>query len=350
MHMDTQGHTRPGPLGRTLVSVVTPCYNEEDSVEDCYNTVRTIFETQLPDCDFEHLFADNSSTDATVTILRRLAAADQRVKVIVNARNFGALRSNFNAVLASRGDAVVVFMPADLQDPPELIPEFVARWRAGHEVVYGIRHKREEDFLLRSARKVYYRLVSHMSLITIPVDVGEYQLVDRVVIEALRKFDDYYPYIRGMIANCGFRTSGVAYTWKARRKGVSKARFYSLLDQALNGLISFTNVPMRLFMFFGLGVATLSFLYALFAVAVNVVYYRQLAPPGIPTLTAAVFFFGGAQLFAFGVLGEYIAAIHFQVRKRPLVIERERINFDDNDPAAATTRVPAPHFLLERRR
>src|SRR3954471_19117007 len=163
--------------GKSLISIVTPCWNEEDSIEDCYNAVRRIIEEQLPDYDHEHIFSDNCSSDATVPILKRLAAQDRRVKIIVNARNFGPLNSNFNALMAATGDAVVVFLPADLQDPPELIPQMVARWREGYEVVYGIRQKREEGFLLRSTRKVYYRLVSKFANITIPVDVGEFQLI-----------------------------------------------------------------------------------------------------------------------------------------------------------------------------
>ena len=161
-----------------------------------------------------------------------------------------------------------------------------------------------------------------------------------MVVEALRSFDDYYPYIRGMIANCGFRSTGIAYTWKARARGFSKNRLYHLVDQGLNGLISFTKVPLRLCMFSGFAVAGVSFLYAFISLLMNVVWYRKFAPPGIPTLIVALFFFSGLQLFFFGVLGEYISAIHFQVRKRPLVIERERVNFALRTPGTGMYR---PH-------
>jgi polyisoprenyl-phosphate glycosyltransferase len=334
---------------RPLISVVTPCYNEEDNVEDCYAAVRRLFEGELRDYEFEHIFCDNNSSDRTVAILKAMAGRDHRIKVIVNSRNFGPFCSLFNGILATRGDAVLTFLPADLQDPPELLPEFVAKWRDGYEVVYGIRRKREEGTILRSVRKVYYRLLSRFASIDIPIDVGEFQLVDRVVIEALRNFDDYYPYIRGMIANCGFRSTGIAYTWKARAKGFSKNRLYHLVDQGLNGLISFTKMPLRLSMFFGLSVALLSFFYAALSFIFNLVYYREFAPPGIATLIVALFFFSGLQLFFFGVIGEYIAAIHFQVRKRPLVIERERINFEGSNvegtiykPHAIKVTNPAP--------
>jgi polyisoprenyl-phosphate glycosyltransferase len=310
-----------------LISIVTPCFNEELNVRECHAAVQAQFASALSRYDYEHIFADNGSTDRTVEILRDIAAADPRVKVIVNARNYGPFRSGFNALMATRGDAALVMLAADLQDPPEVLPELVAKWESGFEVVYGVRTNREEGWAMRSIRKLYYRMVSRFASIDIPPDVGEFQLVDRVVVDALRQHDDYYPYIRGMIANCGFRAVGVPYVWKARKRGLSKNGLYQLVDQGLNGLISFTNVPLRLCMLVGWLVAVASVLYALVTVVINLVYFRQLANAGIPTLIAALFFFGGVQLFFLGLLGEYISAIHFQVRKRPLVIERARINF-----------------------
>ena len=318
---------------KKLISIVTPVWNEELNVVDCYEAVKRLFAQDLAGYDYEHVFCDNSSIDQTVPLLRKLAADDPRVKVILNARNFGPSRSVFNAVLAAAGDAVVPLLPADLQDPPEVIVEFVRRWEAGHEVVYGIRANREEGFVMRSVRGRYYRLVNRFADIHIPPDVGEFQLIDRVVVEALRQCDDYYPYIRGMIASCGFRAVGVPFTWRARKKGRSKNRLYHLIDQGLNGLISFTNVPMRLCLFSGFALSAASLAYALITLAINLLFYRRFAPPGVPTLIVAIFFFSGVQLFFFGVLGEYISAIHFQVRKRPLVVERERINFAPNVPS-----------------
>lgn len=312
---------------RKLISVVTPCYNEQENVADCHAAVRRVFEEHLPGYDFEHVFCDNASTDGTAAALRELAAKDRRVKVILNARNFGPFRSTFNGVLSTSGDAVVVMLPADLQDPPELIPEFVCRWEEGYEVVYGIRKQREEGAVMRAARAAYYRTVSRFAHFRIEPYVGEFQLIDRVVIDALRKFDDYYPYIRGLIASCGFRSAGVHYVWKARKKGLSKNRLYHLVDQGLNGLISFTQVPVRLCLLLGFVLAGCSILYALFSLAWHLAASGPIAPPGVPTLIVAVFFFAGVQLFFLGVLGEYISAIHSQVRKRPLVIERGRINY-----------------------
>ncbi len=310
---------------RKTICIITPVYNEQDNVRECYTAIRTIFERDLPEYTREHLFCDNASNDGTVATLRELAAQDPCVKVIVNARNVGPFRSTFNGLVNAGGDAVVVLLAADLQDPPELIPQFVRLWEQGNQVVYGRRKRRQESFTMRTVRRLYYRLVSRFANITIPPDVGEFQLIDRCVVEALRECDDHYPYIRGMIANVGFTATGVDYTWQARKRGFSKNRMYHLIDQALNGLISFTNVPLRLCMGFGLLTAVGSFLFAAFSLVYNLVHLGT-APAGVPTLIVAVFFFSGLQLFFFGVLGEYIGAIHFQVRHRPMVVERERMN------------------------
>lgn len=316
---------------RKVISLVTPTYNEEDNVLPCYETLRDIFQKDLPDYDCEHVFCDNASTDGTVERLRELASRDRRVKVILNARNFGALRSLYNGVMATSGDAVLLFVPADLQDPPELIPEFVKRWEEGYEVINGIRKKRQESRIMSAIRKAYYRLVSRLADVHLPPDVGEFQLVDRKVVETLRKFDDYYPYVRGMVASCGFRATGIEYVWKKRERGKSKARWYGMIDIGLNGIISFTKVPLRLCMFAGFVISGLSIAYALVSLLIvvlqSIFLAKPIAAPGIPTLIVAVFLLSGVQLFFLGVLGEYICAIHSQVRKRPLVIERERINF-----------------------
>jgi glycosyltransferase involved in cell wall biosynthesis len=333
---------------RPLISVVTPCFNEADNVEDCAGAVREVFERDLAGYDFEHIFCDNASTDATASRLAEIAGRDGRVKIILNARNFGPFRSMFNGLMSTRGDAAVVMLPADLQDPPEVIPRMVALWIAGNEVVQGVRKNREEGLAMRAARRGYYRLVRRFANIDIPEDVGEFQLVDRVIVETLRKYEDHYPYIRGMIASCGFRRATLEYTWRARRRGISKNRLGHLVDQALNGLISFTNVPLRLCMGFGLLVSAGSMVFALLSLAMNLIASGRLAAPGIPTLIVAVFFFAGLQMFFFGVLGEYIASIHSQVRKRPLVIEKGRINFEDG-PGGSTNAsrwgvVPPPHL------
>ncbi|GLV28120.1 glycosyl hydrolase [Sphingobium sp. TomTYG75] len=311
------------------ISIVTPCFNEADNVEACRDAVAALFAPGAPLAGYarEHIFADNDSSDGTQDILRLLAASDPSMKVILNARNYGPFRSNFNALRAATGDAIVVFLPADLQDPAEMIPEFVKLWEGGVEVVAGARVNRQESLALRTCRAIFYRTVRSFSDIDIPVNVGEFQLLDRKVWEAVVSHDDHYPYIRGIIASVGFRRVIVPYTWAARRSGISKNNLPRLIDQALNGIFSFTNVPMRLCTFAGITMALLCMLYATASVCLYFIW-PNLAPRGMMTLIVALFFLSGIQLAFMGILGEYVTSIHAQVRKRPLVVERERLNME----------------------
>jgi glycosyltransferase involved in cell wall biosynthesis len=310
------------------ISVITPCYNEELTVRECYEAVRQVFQTRLPEFEREHIFCDNSSDDRTLDILREIAAADKSVRVIVNARNFGPLRNTYNGVMAASGDAVLLFLPADLQDPPELIPEFVRLWEAGNEIVYGIRAVREEGRIMRGIRLMYYRLLIRFSEIKVPPGVGDFQLVDRKIVEAMRRVRDNYPFMRMMTFECGGRSVGVPYTWRERKKGLSKNRAMALIDQGLNGLISFTTAPLRFGLFAGFLISFTSIAYSVINFVIGLVMFRRLAEPGIVTLIVAMFFFGGVQLFFMGMIGEYVLAIYGQVREKPVVFERERINFD----------------------
>ncbi len=308
------------------ISIVTPCYNEEASIRECYETLKRVMGEQLPGYAREHIFCDNCSTDRTVDILREIASSDPSVKVIVNARNFGILRNNYNGVLAAAGDAVILFMPVDMQDPPELIPEFVKHWEGGIEIVYGIRAEREEPFLLRNARKAYYQVLSRLSYIDYPPNVGDFQLVDRRVVDSMKRIDDAQPFMRMMPFEVGFKSLGIAYTWRARKHGVSRNAFLQMVDQGLNGLISFSNAPVRIALWTGVAISFVSFLYTI-AVFLAAAFGLVKAESGIPTVILAVFFFGGVQLLFLGVIGEYVLAIFNQVRRRPIVFERERINF-----------------------
>jgi glycosyltransferase involved in cell wall biosynthesis len=309
------------------ISIVTPCFNEELNVRECCAAVRELFEGPLKDYRREHIFCDNASTDRTIDILREIAASDPNVKVISNARNFGPMRSNYNGVMAAAGDAVVLFLPADMQDPPSLVPQFVKLWEAGYEVVYGIRKVREEGLLMRSIRGLYYRLLTSLSELTAPPGVGDFQLVDRRVVEAMRRIEDAYPFMRMMTFECGFKAVGVPYTWVKRRRGISKYTLARLVEDGMNGLITFTAAPLRLVLFAGFAIAALSLAYALFSFVLGMIYYKTMASPGVMTIITALFFFGGVQLFSIGVLAEYIGAIYSQVRRKPIVFERERINF-----------------------
>jgi len=318
------------------ISIISPCFNEAENVRACRDAVAALFASGGPLDGYraEHIFADNASTDGTPDILREMAAGDPAMKVILNARNYGPFRSNFNALRQATGDAILVFLPADLQDPPEMIAEFVRLWEAGVEVVAGARENRQESFALRSCRGIFYRIVNLLSDVDIPLNVGEFQLIDRKVWQAVVEHDDHYPYIRGIIASVGFRRVIVPYTWVARKQGISKNNLPRLIDQALNGIFSFTNVPLRLCTFAGLTLSALSILYALTAVVLHFAM-PGVAPRGMTTVIVALFFLSGMQLAFIGILGEYVTSIHAQVRKRPLVVERERINMGERAVAPA---------------
>ena len=309
------------------ISVITPCYNEKENIEECYETIKRLFLEKLNNYCYEHIFCDNSSNDGTTKILRDIANKDQNVKVIINARNFGPGRSTYNGLLNASGDAILMFLPADLQDPPELLPEFVNLWEQGYEIVYGIRINREEKWWMRKIRQAYYHMVSKLSYIDVPPEVGDFQLIDKKVLNAMRQIDDAYPFMRLMTFECGFRSVGISYQWVKRKRGFSKNKLLDLVDQGLNGLIKFTNVPLRLAMGTGLIIAMTSILYAILTLIGNLIFIGKVTAPGIPTLIVALFFFAGIQLFLLGLMGEYLIAIYGQVRKKPLVIERERINF-----------------------
>ena len=314
-------------MTKKRISIISPAYNEEDNVEACYQAVADLFAKggPLEKYEREHIFADNASEDRTAELLRGLAAKDPCVKVILNARNFGPFRSNFNALRYATGDAVVVFLPTDLQDPPEVIPEMVRLWEGGTEVVAGMRANREETIALRAFRRIFYRLSNSLSDFEIPENVGEFQLIDRKVWEVVVSHTDQYPYIRGIIASTGFRRVILPYTWKARKRGISKNNALALVDQALNGIFSFTTVPLRLCSFAGFVIALFAFLYAVFTIVATLIDPNS-APAGTQTMITAIFFFAGVQLASIGLLGEYVTAIHAQVRRGPMVVERERIN------------------------
>jgi glycosyltransferase involved in cell wall biosynthesis len=309
------------------ISIVTPCFNEEGGIRECYESVRDILSSELKEYEYEHIFCDNASTDRTVEILREIARSDTRAKIIINSRNFGPLRSTYNGVMSATGDAVLLFLPVDLQDPPSLLPEFVKLWRAGYEVVYGIRAERTEPWIMRSMRSGFYRLLTKFSDLDVPPGVGDFQLVDRKVVEAMRHIQDTQPFMRMMTFECGFRAVGVPYRWQTRRHGSSKNTFLRLFDQAMNGFVTFTVAPVRLALFAGFSIAVLSIVYSLISLVIGMLYYQEIAAPGIMTIITAIFFFSGVQLFVIGMIGEYILGIHSLARKRPLVFERERINF-----------------------
>lgn len=311
-----------------LISVISPCFNEEDNVAECHAVVKRIFEEHLPGYDRQHIFVDNASTDRTVEIIKDIAKKDPCVGLVVNSRNFGVFRSSFNGLKYAKGDAILVMLPVDLQDPPDLLPEFVKLWESGYDIVAGARKNRRESFALKSGRAIFYRIVNALSDFELTPDVGELQLIDRKVLKAALSFNDRYPYIRGILASVGFKRIIVPYDWGLRERGVSKHNLFMLVDQALNAIFSFTRAPMRFCTLSGTLIAVLSVLFALFSVVAWMVN-PDLAPRGITTVIVALFLLSGIQLFFIGILGEYVTSIQAQVRGGPMVIERERVNLDE---------------------
>jgi glycosyltransferase involved in cell wall biosynthesis len=307
-----------------LISIITPCYNEEENVENTYRKVKDLFDS-LGTYRYEHLFIDNASTDKTVEILRRIAAEDKNVKVIVNSRNFGHIRSPHHAFLQAKGDAVIPVV-ADLQDPLDLIPIFLQKWEEGHKIVMGVKSQSEEHPVMFAIRRFYYYLVSRLSEIELTNNFYGFGLYDRVVVEAIREMDDPYPYGRGMISEIGFQPAKIEYAQNRRQRGITKNNFYTLYDMAMLGITSHSKVPLRLATMSGFAMAGFSLLVALGYFVYKLLYWDNFQV-GIAPLVIGIFFFSAVQLFFIGVLGEYIGMIHTQVVHRPLVVEKERINF-----------------------
>jgi glycosyltransferase involved in cell wall biosynthesis len=315
------------------LTILTPCYNEEGNVRAVYEQVKAAV-ASIPDCDYEHLFIDNASTDKTVAILRELAAADKRVKVIVNTRNFGHVRSPYHGFLEARGDAVMS-CAGDLQDPPELIPTFVEKWREGYKVVIGVKNGSHESWLAARTRKFYYWLVAKLSSdVELVHNFTGFGLYDREVVELFRSTGEQYPYFRGLVSDFGYDRAEIPYVQPPRTQGKTKNNFFSLYDIAMLGVTNHSKVPLRLATMAGFAISIVSLLVAVGYLIAKLVFWDQLQL-GLAPLLIGIYFFGAVQLFFIGVLGEYIGSIHTQVHKRPLVVERERINFDE--PAEAVS-------------
>jgi glycosyltransferase involved in cell wall biosynthesis len=310
------------------ISVITPCFNEEMNIEECQKQLREVFEKHLSRYEFEHIFADNASTDGTREVLRRIASKDNRVKVIVNSRNVGPFRNIWNAMKSATGDAVVPMLAADLQDPPEYIIDFVRHWEAGSYLTFGVRASREESKAMTLFRSIYYTIIQKFSNYPVTPNSGEYLLADRKVVDSLLELNDHYPYIRGMFAKCGVPSSFVEYTWVRRKNGKSKNNWVSLLDQAINGFVSSSRIPARLALLLGFVTAILGIVFAFFTIIASLLSEAS-TPTGIPTTIVGIFLLGGIQLFFLGLIGEYVLSIHGQVRPSPPMFEIERINFLD---------------------
>jgi dolichol-phosphate mannosyltransferase len=313
-------------LNRKLISIVTPCYNEELNALEHFQQVSQVIDGYRQEFDFEHIYTDNCSQDNTYDVLAKIADQHQNVKVIRFSNNIGANRAIFMGLKHAKGDAVVLIQ-ADLQDPPALIAKFIEYWKEGYEVVYGKIQTRDEGLLLRNLRKLYYYLIDSFSDVPIPQGAGEFRITSRRVLDALLAYQEDDLYIRGAIARIGFRQMPISYQRLARHKGESSNNYLRLISYAINGFVSTSIAPIRLVSTFGIIFSIVGFLLT-FLVILAKIFFPEAAPQGFTTLATLITFFAGLQLLGIGVIGEYMRKTYQQVLSRPLGFIEKSKNLD----------------------
>jgi dolichol-phosphate mannosyltransferase len=304
--------------------MISPCFNEEENVDELYRRACDVM-SKLPQYDFEYVFIDNASTDSTVEKLKAIAARDARVRVIVNMRNFGHLRSPYWGIIQTRGH-VTVYFASDLQDPPEMVPQFLAAWEEGYKIVLAVKPVSQTNPVVHWLRRSYYRILDAISEVSLVKDATGFGLYDRSVLDLVREVDDPYPFLRGLICELGFPIKTISFNQPRRQRGITKNNFYTLYDMAMLGIVSHSVVPIRMAAMFGFATGFLSILVALVFLILKLVLWSRF-PIGVAPIVIGMFFMFGVLLLFIGILGEYIASIHNYVRNRPVVVERERVNF-----------------------
>mgnify|MGYP002793486528 FL=1 len=311
------------------ISVLIPCYNEAENVGPISRAVTEILEKELPRYDYELVFIDNDSTDGTRDIIRGLCADNPRIKAILNARNFGQFNSPYYGMLQVTGDCVIE-MVADFQDPVEMIPKYIHEWEKGYKIVIGIKTSSKENRLMYWLRSCYYKTIKKLSDVEQIEHFTGSGLYDREFIEVLRNLDDPTPFLRGIVAELGYRRKEIPYEQPRRRAGKTHNNFYRLYDAAMLSVTSYTKAGLRLATIFGSICAVVSMLIALVYLVMKLIWWDRF-PAGMAPMLIGMLFLGSVQLFFIGFLGEYIMSINQRVMKRPLVIEEERINFNEEE-------------------
>ena len=308
------------------VSVLIPCFNEEDNVVPMSEAIVNLFNTELSSYNYELIFIDNDSKDKTRELLRKICADNHNIKAIFNAKNFGQFNSPYYGMLQATGDCVIS-MVCDFQDPVELIPQYLEAWEEGYKIVIGIKTSSKENFFMYHLRTMYYKMIKRFSTVDQIEHFTGSGLYDRDFIEVLRKLDDPTPFMRGIVAELGYKRKEIPYEQPKRRAGKTHNNWYTLYDAAMLSFTSYTKVGLRLATFLGIGIGIVSFVIAMIYLVMKLLYWDSFNAGMAPVLIG-IFFIGAVQLFFMGFLGEYILSINQRVMKRPLVIEEERINFD----------------------
>lgn len=309
---------------KKLISIVTPCFNESANVEELYIRIKGAIRS-LNNYDFEIIFIDNASEDDTVHKLKELASEDKTVKLIVNTRNFGHIRSPYYGILQSRGVATI-YLASDLQDPPEIIPEFLENWENGYKLVMAIKPNSQESKFITSLRRKYYRVLDGISDISVIKDSTGFGLYDREIVDHLRKIDDPYPFLRGLICELGYEVKTIEFTQPKRLRGITKNNIYSLYDIAMLGITSHSKLPIRIASLLGFAIGIVSIFMALVFFVLKIIFWNSFQV-GIAPIVIGMFFLFGLLFLVIGILGEYVGSIHTYLQNRPVVVEKERINF-----------------------
>ena len=310
-----------------LISIILPCYNEAGNINMVYSRIIQSIES-LTHYDFEIIFIDNSSQDDTVRILREIAAKDLRVNVIINQKNFGYLRSPYWGLMQTSGNATIA-MASDLQDTPEMIPLFLDEWEKGWKIVFATKAVSYTNPSVHFFRKIYYSLLNKISDVDLVLNATGFGLYDKVVVDQIRKIADPYPYLRGMVCEFGYPIRTLPFEQPVRLSGLSKNNFFNLFDLAMLGIVSHSKLPLRFATFFGIMLSILSFLGAAYFFLMKLIYWDSFVM-GLAPLAICFLLISGCLFIFIGLLGEYISSIHLYVKNRPVVIEKERINFEDS--------------------
>ena len=309
------------------ISIVVPCFNEEENVVPMADAIREEFKKNLSSYEYEIIFIDNDSKDNTRELIRELCKSDKGIKGIFNAKNFGQFNSPYYGMLQSTGDATVL-MAADFQDPVEMIPKYVKAWEEGYKIAIGIKKSSQENKIMFHLRSLYYKTIKKLSEVEQIERFTGFGLYDKAFINVMRNLDDPVPFLRGIVAELGFRRKEIPYEQPQRRAGITSNNLYRLYDAAMLSVTAYTKVGLRLATFAGVILSGISMIIAIIYLILKLLYWDRF-PAGMAPILIGMLFLGSIQIFFIGLIGEYILTINQRVMKRPLVVEEERLNFDE---------------------